>query len=154
MIALFFFPNLRASLAQFLRVLKPGGRLAVCTWGRDDERWAWLGDLRQKYSPAQFQRPPIAGPDFNQPAAMQTVLQESGFTDVRVIAEESEFLYGDEEEWLAVQWSHGMRFLLEAAEPAVREQIRAEAFAHLKAPKGPHGIPHRLGVLYTRRVKP
>jgi SAM-dependent methyltransferase len=152
--ALFFFPNLRATLAQFLHVLKPGGRLAVSTWGRDDERWAWLCDLRRKFSPPQFGGPQSDGPDFNRPEAMQTVLRESGLTQVQAIEEEFEFMYADEDEWLAVQWSHGMRYLLEAAEPATRDQLRAQAFAHLQAQRGLNGIPHRLGVLYTIGVKP
>ena len=117
-------------------------------------RWAWLGDLRQKYRPAQFGGPPSGGPAFNQPEAMQAVLRESGLTQVQAIEDEHDFMYADEEEWLAVQWSHGMRYLLETVEPAARDQLRAEAFAHLQAQRGSHGIPHRLGVLYTIGVKP
>ena len=141
----FFFPNLRAALAQFLRVLKPGGRLAVSTWGRDDERWAWLGDLRQKYSPAFMRESASARPAFNQPEAMQAMLREGGLTQVQAIEDEQEFMYADEDEWLAVQWSHGMRYILESAQPDVRDQLRAEAFAHLKA-SGSAGHPHRLAL--------
>jgi SAM-dependent methyltransferase len=46
--ALFFLPYLAPTLAEFRRALKPRGRLAVTTWGRDDERWAWLGELSKK----------------------------------------------------------------------------------------------------------
>ncbi len=152
--ALFFFPNLRATLAQFLRVLKPGGRLAVSTWGRDDERWAWLGGWGQKHLSAQAPRPPRDGPAFNQPAAMQAILQESGLTQVHVIEDEGEFLYADADEWLTVQWSQGMRYWLEAATPEAREQMQAEAFARLQTQRGPRGIPHWLGVLYSLGMKP
>ena len=47
-LALFFFPHLAPTLAEFRRVLKPRGRLTVTTWGRDDERRAWLGELSKK----------------------------------------------------------------------------------------------------------
>ena len=152
--AVFFFPNLPATLREFWRVLKPGGRLAFSTWGRDDERWAWLGDLRDKYAPAQLRRPPADGPAFNQPQAMRALLAAGGFGQVETSEEDLEFYYGNEEEWLAIQWSNGMRYMLEAASPAARQAIQNEAFAHLRAQRGPAGIPHRLGVLYTLGVKP
>ena len=151
--AVFYFPNLTATLAEFRRVLKPGGRLAVSTWGRDDERWAWLEGLRQKYMPAQFRQSPAAGTAFNQPQAMRALFQDNGFTAVECVEEDVEFVYASEEEWMAVQWTHGMRYLLESASPADREQIRAEAFEHMRPQHTLTGIPHRLGVLYTVGVK-
>ena len=151
--AVFFFPNAHAALAEFRRVLKPGGRLAISTWGRDDERWAWLGDLRQKYAPAQFRQPAGAGNDFKQPEAMRALFQENGFPSAVCVEEDFEFFYGSEEQWMAIQWAHGMRYLLEQASPAALEQMRAEAFEHLRSQRGQAGIPHRLGVLYTVGTK-
>ena len=152
--AVFFFPNLTATLAEFRRVLKPGGRLAVSTWGRDDERWAWLEGLWQKHMPAQFRQSPAAATAFNQPRAMRALFQDNGVTPVDCVEEGVEFFYANEEEWMAVQWTHGMRYLLESASPADREQIRAEAFEHMRPQHTLTGIPHRLGVLYTIGTKP
>ena len=42
---LFFLPDPERAAAEFRRVLRPGGRVAVSTWGDDDPRWAWEDDL-------------------------------------------------------------------------------------------------------------
>lgn len=46
---LFFLPHLETALAEYVRVLKPGGQIAVSTWGKDDMRWSWYGKLLKQY---------------------------------------------------------------------------------------------------------
>src|SRR5258708_23918619 len=94
--------------------------------------------------PALLAGPPSNAPAFNQPQAMQTALRECGLTNVQAIEDEYELMYADEDVWLAAQWSHGMRYLLEAADPTARDQLRPEAFAPLQAQHGSHESPGRL----------
>ena len=42
---LFFFPRPTRATAEFLRVLVPGGVVAVSSWTGEDERWDWEDDL-------------------------------------------------------------------------------------------------------------
>ena len=42
---LFFLPDPEGAVAEFHRVLRPGGRIAVSTWGDEDPRWAWADEL-------------------------------------------------------------------------------------------------------------
>jgi ubiquinone/menaquinone biosynthesis C-methylase UbiE len=161
---IFFFPELDRALSGFKRILKPGGQIAVTTWGRDDERWSWLGELGKKYM--QHMPPPIQAwmaaqavrapqaPVFNTPDGLQTILSSAGFTNIRVTAEEVEVTYADEQEWLAVEMSHGRRFVYEALPETIVEQYKADAFEHLRAIKRSDGIPHALDVLYTLAEKP
>ena len=44
-----FFPHLDRALTEFRRVLKPGGRVAVTTWGDDDSRWDGFDAMRTAY---------------------------------------------------------------------------------------------------------
>src|SRR4051812_27442271 len=46
--AIFFMPDARHALAEFKRVLKSGGLLALSTWAEDDKRWAWDAELLKK----------------------------------------------------------------------------------------------------------
>jgi ubiquinone/menaquinone biosynthesis C-methylase UbiE len=41
----FFFPDPERAVAGFHRALVPGGRVGLSTWGAEDERWAWEGEL-------------------------------------------------------------------------------------------------------------
>jgi O-methyltransferase/aklanonic acid methyltransferase len=52
--ALFFLPDPRRAAAEFRRVLRPGGVLAVSTWGDEDER----GALRTTSCPPRSRREP------------------------------------------------------------------------------------------------
>ncbi|MCA1553686.1 MAG: methyltransferase domain-containing protein, partial [Chloroflexi bacterium] len=39
--AIFFLSDVQRGFSEFRRVLKPGGRIALSTWGEDDTRWSW-----------------------------------------------------------------------------------------------------------------
>lgn len=150
--ALFFLPNLNDALAEYRRVLKPGGLFAVSTWAEDDQRWKWYGELLDKYRPPNAPKPPARMNRFGKRDGMETIMREGQFENIRVIHEEAEFTYTDEEDWWNTQWSHGGRYLLELMPPDILAKFKAEAFDKMKAMQD--GYRHNFPTLFTLATRP
>ncbi len=141
---------------ELFRVLVPGGTVALTTWGRDDERWAWMGELHRQYAPF----PPPSSADHPAPLTTRTAegmtakLSRAGFNDVRVFSEDYEIFYADADEWAAGSGSIPTRALFQFVSPAERDTILSRAYDHMNAMQTVDGIPQRLNVLYTRARKP
>ncbi len=141
--ALPFMQRLDQALSEMRRVLKPGGRLVAATWGQEDERWAWLDDLLQRYGAVR----PLRAQSLDTPASLAQALAQAHFADVRVAIEETEIYYASPYEgWLGL-CSISARAGLEQLDAVHVEQLRAEAFAQAEALRQPAGIPFRLQAL-------
>jgi ubiquinone/menaquinone biosynthesis C-methylase UbiE len=124
----FFLPNPERAMAEFRRVLVPGGTVALSTWGAEDPRWDWEIAL---LSDIAVERRAVQRP-FDQPAELEALLVDAGFGDVRVEASHLEVEFADAEEWWAWKWSYSYRGILEQLAPARVERLRAEAEQRLE----------------------
>jgi len=146
--ALFFFPRLDTALAEFFRVLRPGGKIAVSTWG-GATRWSWYEDVLKKYvEPVQ-----LSVRDLDTPDKLEDVLRYGGFGDVRIDAEQTDVVYADEHQWWKRQWTHGGRVSLERMAPEVLEKFKVEVFSRMQAERQPDGFHLTLRVLYGLGTK-
>jgi O-methyltransferase/aklanonic acid methyltransferase len=129
--AIFLFSSPEAALAEWRRVLRPGGRIGVSIAGRGDERWRWYEErLLALHEAHGLPLSPTSG-GLRQPDEIKTALAEAGFTDVQAISEEHEFRYADGREWWAAKWTHGARYPLERMPPQVMEEFRAEVLERI-----------------------
>ena len=148
--ALQFFPHLERGLAEFRRVLAPGGRLAISTWGADDERWSWYPALRAAYGA----RVRLQSQSFERPELLEQILVSAGFAQVSVRVEPFDWVCAEPEEWWAAQWSMSSRAGLERLDPATAERLKGEVFAHMQTLRQPDGFHELLLAQFTLARKP
>lgn len=158
--AIFFFPQLERALAEFRRVLKPGGRIAFSTWGNQFEReWKWFDQLVNQYLPPPAQEETQSeDQNFDTVESMEKIMQTAGFTDVQVLSEIADFTYASSGEVWDSLWSHGARAQLESIEeaggPDVLEQFKNECLRLIDDRKGSRAIQQSFHALYTLAVNP
>ena len=134
--ALFFFTALQAALTEIHRVLKPQGRLAVSTWGAEDERWDWYDELLATHGASVKFRTQM----LDQRQELEAALQLAGFSDIQIMTEGIDIAFVDEAEWWAAQWATSGRAGLERLTPEALKRFMAEAFEKLQAQKQPDGL--------------
>jgi SAM-dependent methyltransferase len=140
-----FFPHLEQALSGFKRVLKPSGRIAVTTWGGDDERWGWYDDLREVYGAVVK----LGSQSLDKPEEIQRWFFQAGFVDIQISTKELDMVFLDEEEWWNMEWSISGRAGLEKLSPKDLERFKMEAFEKVKTQKQADGFHYRLEAFCT-----
>jgi ubiquinone/menaquinone biosynthesis C-methylase UbiE len=155
--AIFLFPHFEQALAEFLRVLRPGGTAGVTvrvpsklgiTVARDGSLSRWYSKLISEYH-EKYHFPLNAGGARIELLEMPAYLAQAGFVDVHELEEQAEFVYADAQQWWDAKWTHGTRYSLEHMTPEVLAQFKAEVFARLAEEQRPDGIHEEWNLRYV-----
>lgn len=119
--ALFFLPDPPAALRSWRALLRPGGRLAVSTWGRED---VVFGALRDQLRTLGVDSRP-RGEAYDDPDVLRAALLDAGLVDVGVTTVAVNLTLTGVDELLAWGRTHGVRGWL--------DQLDADATAGLRA---------------------
>ena len=129
---MFITPDPDAALAAVRRVLVPGGRFAMSTFGPGEPGWAAALDAALAFQdPPPADRPStVKGGNgrFDTVDGIATTLAGAGFTDVRTVEIEHAARV-DPEQWWASAWASGRRAALDLIPDHRRQEAKEAAFA-------------------------
>jgi ubiquinone/menaquinone biosynthesis C-methylase UbiE len=122
---IFFLPDMTAALQELWRMVKPGGKLAITSWGQtvfapmDQVFWeairAECPDLYKQYTP--WDR-------ISEAASLQALLASAGATEVAVVAESDTQAIPTPEDWWTIVMGGGWRGTIEQIDAPTVDRIR------------------------------
>ncbi len=131
---IFFVPDIIAAIRELWRMVRPGGKLAITSWGEkvfepaNQIFWeaieAERPDLFKKFTPWDRIR---------DPASLQALLEAGGATQVEVLAEAGTHTLASPEDWWTMVLGGGIRGTIDQLEPAARERVRQANLHFLQA---------------------
>jgi SAM-dependent methyltransferase len=130
---IFFVPDMAAALRGLWRAVRPGGKLAITTWGPrflEPANTAFWNSIREV-------RPDLYK-GFNpwdrvsDPPGVDAMLREAGIEGAEVVAEAGQHPIASPEAWWAAVLGTGYRGTLDQLDAAARERVRAANLAFIR----------------------
>jgi ubiquinone/menaquinone biosynthesis C-methylase UbiE len=125
--SIFFVPNMEALVGELWRMVRPGGRLAVTTWGPrifEPAYSRWLEAVRRE-------RPDLHSA-FNpwdriaDAASVRRLLLDGGAGDAEVVTEDGVQILRSPADWWTVALGSGLRWTIDQMGPVMAARVRED----------------------------
>jgi ubiquinone/menaquinone biosynthesis C-methylase UbiE len=137
---IFFVPDMEAAVAELWRMLRPGGKLAITSWGSrvfepaNQTFWNAIKverpELYKQYTP--WYR-------IGDPESLKALLESGGATNVEVFAETDSHKLATPEDWWTMVMGGGIRGTIDQLDSETKERVRSVNMQFLRD--------HRIHVL-------
>lgn len=131
---IFFLPDMEAAVAELWRMLRPGGTLAITSWGarvfEPANRTFWNAieserpDLYRQFTP--WDR-------ISEPASLQALVKSCGAIDVEVFAQTDSHQLATPEDWWTMAMGGGLRGTIDRLDAAAQERVKSINLEFLQA---------------------
>ncbi|WP_344241911.1 class I SAM-dependent methyltransferase [Actinocorallia libanotica] len=145
-LVIFFLPAPEEALAAYHRLLRPGGLLALSTFGAQDPLFGTVVKTLSAFAPAGEGERPVDR--FGDPASITALL--AGWADVEITEHLVETRFPGRPVFWDWLWTHGLRALMEEIPESRLEEARAAVHAEL--PEAPFSLRTTLRVTTARKV--
>jgi len=149
---IFFVPDMEMAIRELWRCVRPGGQLAVTTWGpnffepANSAFWRSIKevrpDLHKSFNP--WDR-------INNQASLKAVLKEGGVKSPKIIAENRSHPIHSAEDWWTILLGSGYRGTIEQLSQSERERVKEANLAFIRDEKVSS---IEVNVLYALAAKP
>ncbi|MEW6330322.1 MAG: class I SAM-dependent methyltransferase [Pseudomonadota bacterium] len=153
---IFFLPDMSAALREWVRVLKPGGRVVFTTFGKSAFQPMmdlFIQRLQRQGILSPGDSPP-AGMRLADPARCRELMEQAGLQQIEVTTEQFGYHLKDESQWWDVLWNSGTRGWIEQIPPAQRESFKTGHLAEIHPLAGEQGLWLDIQVNTAAGIKP
>jgi ubiquinone/menaquinone biosynthesis C-methylase UbiE len=123
---IFFVPDMEAAVAELWRMLRPGGKLAITSWGtrvfEPANQTFWNAVKSERPELYKQFTPWYRIGDTN---SLKTLLESCGATNVEVFAQTDSHNLATPEDWWTMVMGGGIRGTVDQLETAAQERIRS-----------------------------
>lgn len=137
---LFFLPDPLAGLRAWHRLLKPGGRLGVTSFGGNDPRWAGVEAVFRPFVPPEMIWAMVdpAGV-FASARNFEHAVASAGFAGASTLERKHPITFADPDQWIRWSWSHGQRVFWELVPEEHQQDVHAQVRTALDRLREPDG---------------